>query len=169
MVGEAGIPRRPLAVLAAVAIAVLASIFIAGQMSASAAGHGSGGGTATASARNFEESLQMRITLAEGKRITAKGSATGTLDGKVSFKLRTIDGSKARATFFGRNANGTMRGTGVAKYSVSGAVTSYTGQIKTLEGTGKYANARSLGISLKGTANRRTFKVEMTLSGKWDA
>ncbi|HEX6601016.1 MAG TPA: hypothetical protein VF030_00105 [Solirubrobacterales bacterium] len=165
MVREAGNLRRSLAVLAAVAIAVLASIFVAGQMSASAAG----GGTASASAQNFEESLRMRITYAEGKRITAKGTATGTLDGKVSFKLRTIDGSKARATFFGRNSYGTMRGTGTAKYSVNGAITTYTGKIKTLEGTGRYAGASSRGISLQGTANRRSFKVKMTLNGKWDA
>gem|GEM_PF-3880254 len=110
----------------------------------------------------------MWITEAEGKRLAAKGTTTGTVDGKVSFKLRTIDGSKARATFFGHNSYGTVRGTGVAKYSVSGAVSSYTGKIKTLEGTGRYSDARSLGITLSGTANRRSYKVKMTLSGKWD-
>ena len=165
MLGEAGISRRSLGVLAAVTMAVLATIFSAGQLSASAS---SGEETASASARNFEQSLRMRITTAEGKRMVAKGSTTGTVEGKVSLKLRQIGGSKVKATYFGSNSYGTMRGTGFAKYSVNGAVTSYSGQIKTLEGTGRDANARSLGISLSGTANRRTFKVKMTLSGKWD-
>lgn len=167
MLGEAGNPRRLPTVLAAVSIALLASIFVAGHMSASAA-PASGGGTASASAQNFEQSLEMWITEAEGKRMAAKGTTTGTVDGKVSLKLRTIDSSKARATFFGRNAHGTVRGTGVAKYSVNGAVSTYTGKIKTLEGTGKYSNARSLGITLSGTANRRSYKVKMTLTGRWD-
>jgi hypothetical protein len=157
MLREAGILRRQLAVLAAVSITVLATICMAAD-----------GGTASASARNFEQSLRMRITTAEGKRIVAKGTTTGTVEGKVSLKLRTIDGSKVKATYFGRNSHGTVRGTGFAKYSVNGAITSYTGKIKTLEGTGKYSNARSLGISLSGTANRRTFKVKMTLTGRWD-
>lgn len=163
------VSRRPLAVFAAVLIAMLAiTLVVAGQMRASAAPD-SGGGMARASSQNFEQSLRMRITTAEGKRMVAKGTTTGTVDGKVTLRLRTIDGSKVKAIYFGHNSHGTMKGIGFAKYSVNGAISSYSGTIKTLEGTGRYSNARSLGISLSGTANRRTFKVKMTLSGKWDA
>jgi polyisoprenoid-binding protein YceI len=111
----------------------------------------------------------MRITKKDGSHVSAKGSASGSVDGKVSFKIHTVNGSKATATFYGHNAHGTISGTGVAKYHVSGAVSYYTGKIKTLTGTGKYAQASSQGISLSGTVNRRTYDVKMTLTGRWHA
>src|SRR5665811_53277 len=167
MLGEAENLRRPLAVLVAVSLAVLASVVTAaGQTSAFVAPPESDGGTASASAQNFEQSLRMRITKTKGKRMVAKGSTVGTVEGKVSLRLRTINGSKVRAIFFGRNSHGTVRGIGAARYRISGAISSYTGEIKTLEGTGRYSHARSRGISLSGIANRRTFKVKMALRGK---
>jgi hypothetical protein len=170
LAGEAGNPRRPLVVLTAASIAVLASIFFAaGHMSAFAASHASGEGTATASAQNFEESLRMEITKADGNGMSGKGSATGTIDAKVSLKLHTINGEKAKATFYAHNSHGTLSGTGSAKYSVSGAVSTYNGKINTLEGTGKYSGASSQGITLSGTVNRRTYRMKMALTGRWDA
>lgn len=170
LAGEAGNPRRLLSVLVAVSIALLVPTFIAaGQISAFAAPQAPSGGTATASAQNFEESLRMKITKVDGNDMSGKGTATGTIDAKVSLKLHTVDGSKATATFFAQNEHGTLRGSGAAKYSVNGAVSSYSGKIKTLKGTGKYSGASSQGISLSGTVNRRTYKMKMTLSGRWDA
>jgi hypothetical protein len=161
-------PRWPLAVLVTASITVLTFIFIAaGHMSASAAPRASGHEIATASAQNFDESLSMRITKKDGSHVAAKGSASGSVDGKVSFKIHTVNGSKATATFYGHNSHGTISGTGVATYQVSGAVSRYTGKIKTLTGTGKYSHASSHGISLSGTVNRRTYSVKMALSGRW--
>ena len=111
----------------------------------------------------------MEIKKKDGSNLSAKGSASGSVDGKVSFKIHTVSGSKATASFYGHNFHGTISGTGVAKYNVSGAVTYYTGKIKTLTGTGKYAHASSDGISLSGTVNRRTYDVKMTLTGRWHA
>jgi hypothetical protein len=161
--------KRPLRT-AAVSIAMLAAVFVAaGHMTAAAASHPSDDVVAHASAQNFEESLRMEIKKKDGSNLSAKGSASGTVDGKVSFKIHTVNGSKATASFYGHNSKGTISGTGVAKYTVNGAVTSYTGKIKTLTGTGKYANASSDGISLSGTVNRRTYDVKMTLTGRWHA
>ena len=161
--------KRPL-VAAAVSIAVLAALFVtAGQMNASAAPRPSGNDVATASSQNFEEALRMEIKKKDGSNLSAKGSASGSVDGKVSFKIHTVSGSKATASFYGHNSHGTISGTGVAKYNVSGAVTYYTGKIKTLTGTGKYAHASSDGISLSGTVNRRSYEVKMTLTGRWHA
>lgn len=154
----------------AVSIAVLAAVFVAaGHMSAIAAPRPTDNAVAHASAQNFEESLRMRIKKKDGSHISAKGSASGTVDGKVSFKIHTVSGSKATASFYGHNSHGTISGTGTAKYHVSGAVSYYTGKIKTLTGTGKYAHASSQGISLSGTVNRRTYDVKMTLTGRWHA
>lgn len=144
-------------------------LIIAGHMSASAAPRASGNGIATASAQRFEEYLRMRITKTDGSHVNAKGSASGSVDGKVSFKIHTVNGSKATATFYGHNSHGTISGTGVAKYHVNGAVSRYTGKIKTLTGTGKYSHASSYGITLSGTVNRQSYSVKMTLTGRWHA
>lgn len=109
----------------------------------------------------------MRITKKSGQRVAAKGNASGTIDGKVSLKLHMVTGSKATATFYGQSSRGSISGSGVAKYHVSGAVSYYTGKITNLDGTGKYAHASSRGISLSGTVNRRTYDVKMSLSGRW--
>ena len=163
--------RWPLAVVVAASVVLLLAAFLAaGQLSAAAAPRGDDhAGEATASAQSFEESLQMRMTKKDGTHIFAKGSASGSINGKVSFKIHTISGSKATATFYGRNSRGTVSGSGVAKYQVDGAVTHYTGKITNLSGTGGYSHAKSLGISLSGTVNRRTFDVRMSLAGRWHA
>jgi len=166
LAGEVGSLRRLLVVSAAALIAAVAFAWIAaGSMSA----YASDGGTAKASAQNFEESLRMRITKKDGKHVAAKGSASGTIDGKISLKLHMVNGSKATATFHGHNSHGAITGTGVAKYHVSGAVSYYTGKITSLEGDGKYAHAASRGISFSGTVNRRTYRVKMSLAGRWHA
>lgn len=156
--------------LLAASVTVLAlGLLVAGHMTASAAPRASGDGIATASAQNFEESLRMRITKKDGSHVAAKGGASGSVDGSVSFKIHTVNGSKATATFYGHNSHGTISGAGVAKYHVNGAVSYYSGKIKTLTGTGKYSHASSHGISLSGTVNRRTYSVKMTLTGRWHA
>jgi hypothetical protein len=169
MLAGTGNLRRPLAVLLTASITVLASIFIApGHMNALAAPRAPDHGP-QASAQNFEESLGMRITKKDGSHISAKGTANGSVDGKVSFKIHTLNGSKATATFYGHNSQGTISGTGVATYQVSGAVSHYAGKINILTGTGKYSHASSRGIFLSGTVNRRSYSVTMSLAGKWHA
>jgi hypothetical protein len=160
----------PLAVVVTASIAVFAAAFLAvGQLSAVAALRGHDSEEATASAQSFEESLRMRMTKKDGTHIFARGRASGSIDGKVSFRIHTVNGSKATATLYGSNSRGTISGTGVARYRVNGAVTHYSGKIKTLSGTGQYSYARSLGITLSGTVNRRTFDVRMSLAGRWHA
>ncbi len=156
--------RGPLAIWMVALFAALAVMCVAAEEPSANTGP-----PARASSQNFEESLHMRITKKHGNRLKAKGRATGTVDTKGSFKLHLITGSKARATFFGRNSQGTLSGTIAARYRVSGAISRYTGKITSLTGTGRYADARSLGISFSGTVNRRSHKVTGTLTGRWHA
>jgi hypothetical protein len=166
MLGVTGSWRRSLVVAAGLAWVLVSVLFASGV---SGFADGSDRGVAEASARNFEEALRMRLTKVEGTKMSARGNATGTIDGKVSLRLNTINGSKAKATFFGRDEHGTLSGAGSATYTVSGAVSTYSGKITRLSGTGRYSKATSRGISLSGTINRRSYDVKMTLSGKWDA
>lgn len=154
-------------------VALVALLGAAGSSSASSGeshvGHLSSVAWAQASAaRNFEESLRMRITKKKGKRVAARGRATGTVSGKASFKLVLKNGSQATFTFYGQNAHGTLSGAGVARYRINGAISSYTGKITSLQGSGRYARAASRGISFSGTINRRTYDVRLSLSGRWN-
>jgi hypothetical protein len=147
---------------------------LASELPSASAGGGEGGhelaSLAQASAgRNFEETLRMDITKRTGKRVAARGQALGTVSGNASIKFILVNGSDASIRFSGRNAHGTLSGTGVASYRVNGAISSYSGRITRLEGTGRYARAASRGISFSGTVNRRTYKVKASLSGRWSA
>lgn len=117
--------------------------------------------------RSLDEVMHMTIKKVKGKRVTARGRAVGTVAGKGSFHLVLSSGSHATATFFGRNSKGTISGTGVAEYSVAGAISYYSGRITSLRGTGRYAHAASRGITFSGTVNRRTYEVKMHLRGRW--
>ena len=128
---------------------------------------GAGSLARAAGTRNLDELMSMKLTDVDGKRVSALGNSSGTVAGKVSFKLVLSNGSHAAATFHGRNAHGTITGTGVARYRVSGAVSYYTGTVTSLTGTGAYAKAAERGISFSGSVNRRTYRVTMHLLGKW--
>lgn len=116
---------------------------------------------------NLDQTMHLRIEKVKGKRVTAGGRTVGTVAGKGSFTLVLSNGSHAVATFHGRNAHGSISGTGVANYRVAGAISYYSGRITSLQGTGRYAHVASLGIELSGTVNRRTYEVTMHLRGKW--
>jgi hypothetical protein len=126
-------------------------------------------GQAGASAVKYlDETLNMQITKVKGKRVTAKGTAVGSVAGKGSFKLILSNGSRATATFHGHNSHGTISGAGVASYRVDGAISYYSGKITSLQGTGRYAGASSRGIGFSGSVNRRTYEVKMRLRGQWN-
>lgn len=153
-------------------LALLAvGLLVAGVPSASAGNRGGGHGTApeaqASAVRPFEETLGGDITKKTGKRVAARGRVTGTVSGTASIRFILVNGSRATIRFSGKNANGTLSGTGVANYRVNGAVSTYTGKITELEGTGRYSRAASRGISFSGTVNRRSYKVKATLSGNW--
>jgi putative drug exporter of the RND superfamily len=125
--------------------------------------------TAGAAVRSLDETMHLRIEKASGKRLSAAGTASGTVAGRGSFDLILSNGSRAAVTFSGHNRHGTISGTGVATYRVSGAISSFSGRVTSLDGSGRYAHAESLGIGFSGTVNRRTHVVKMRLRGKWRA
>lgn len=141
----------------------------AGDRSEGAPGHKDAERAQASTVKSLDEVLSMRIKKVKGKRVSAKGVATGSVPGKGSFKLVLSNGSSASATFHGHNSHGTISGTGVASYRVAGAISYYSGKITGLEGTGRYAHASARGIKFSGTVNRRTYKVKMHLRGHWNA
>jgi hypothetical protein len=149
-------------------LAALAALWWAVPAPAGGREAASAGSAEASTVKSLDEFMHMRIKKVKGKRVSAKGVAVGTVVGKGSFKLVLSNGSRASATFYGRNAHGTISGTGLAGYRVSGAISYYSGKITSLRGTGRYAHASPRGITFSGTVNRRSYKVKMHLRGRWN-
>jgi hypothetical protein len=151
----------------AIAIALCPLLLVVDRASAAAPARAGAVWAQASGVKSLDELMNMRIKKVKGKRVAARGSATGTVEGKVDFNLVITNGSHATASFHGENAHGTISGTGVASYRVDGAVSYYTGTVTSLTGTGRYAHADERGISFSGTVNRRSYAVIMHLRGKW--
>lgn len=165
---------RVLRVWAPLAVAAALGVFWLAVASARA-GDGSPGRLSAANSpsaeasavRSLDELMRMRIKKVQGKRVSAKGRSVGTVVGKVSFNLVIANGSHATARFSGRNAHGTISGSGIASYRVAGAISYYSGKVTDLSGSGRYAHAATRGIKFTGSVNRKSYKVTMHLLGRW--
>ncbi len=121
----------------------------------------------TAKVETINELMRMRITSVKGKRVSARGSSSGTIAGSVSFNLVLSSASRASAEFVGGNSSGTIYGKGTASYRVAGPISYFNGTVTSVSGNRRYAHSYSLGIAFSGTVNRKTYEVTMRLRGKW--
>jgi hypothetical protein len=127
-------------------------------------------------AEELNQTMVMNIASIQGNTITAYGQeVTGQINGVVSFKLTLQNGSRATSSFtisnnghVGRqHRKGTVRGASDGNFHVSGAVSSFKGGVSNIRGTEEFSHAENLGISASGTLNRRTYKLIVTLKGKF--
>lgn len=123
---------------------------------------------AAAKIETANQTLVLRITKIANTTINAEGwSSKEPLIGNIGFYMTLINASRAKVNFTGGSRKGSIRGVGVANYHVSGATSYFKGGVTTLAGTGKFTHYKSLGMTFSGTLNRRTFKVSVTVLGKW--
>lgn len=120
------------------------------------------------SVHSLNERMSLKITSIKGNTIYARGPVSGSIPGNGSFNLTLKNASRASSVFSGGNSHGGVAGTGNGRYRVSGAVSYFSGSVNSFRGSGRYAHARSLGVSVSGTVNRQTFIVTMTLHGRWE-
>lgn len=162
--------RLSLSGLALALVTASALLWLGASLSRGAESHARGAAVLSVHAARSEhlsEVMRMRMTSVKGKRIVAQGSATGSVAGAVSFVLMLSSASEGSATFYGHNSRGTMTGTGISHYRVSGTMSYFGGSVASLRGTGRYAHTSNLGIRFSGTVNRRTYQVTMRLDGSW--
>jgi hypothetical protein len=126
--------------------------------------------------KQLNQTMVMNIASIQGNTITANGQeVTGQLNGVVSFKLTLLNGSRLTSNFTISNnghighqhRKGSVQGNSQGSYHVSGAVSSFKGQISSIRGTEEFTHAKSLGVSASGTLNRRTYKLTVTMKGKY--
>lgn len=147
---------------------------------AASVAHGSAVDAPKARAATLEtvnSTLSMNVSKIVGNTISAQGQTvsglSGTVDGVASMYVVLLNGAKAKSSFTIVNGPhtgdgaGSLRGTGIGNYHVSGALSYFTGGIGTLSGTGTFAHVKNLGLHIVGTLNRRTYKFSATIKGKF--
>ncbi len=153
-----------------------ASIDLANSPTAGAARDSVPVAVAASEVKQLNQTTVMSVASIQGNTIIAHGQeVTGQINGVVSFKLTLLNGSRMSSVFtisnnghIGRqHRKGTVQGTSNGNYHVSGSTSSFTGQIVSIRGTEEFAHAKNLGVSASGTFNRRTFKMIVTLKGKF--
>jgi hypothetical protein len=153
-----------------------ASIDLATSPAAGAARNSIPAAAAALGAKQLNQTMVMNIASIQGNTITANGQeVTGQLNGVVSFKLTLLNGSRVTSNFTISNnghvghqhRKGTVRGNSDGSYHVSGAISSFSGRILSIQGTEEFTHAKSLGVTASGTLDRRTFKMIVTLKGKY--
>lgn len=119
---------------------------------------------------NVKEYIRLEITQVKGNVVYAQGSATGSFKAKAWLYLELVNASHAVARIYTSNSRGTISGYGPARYHASGSVSRFSGnQPPTMRGSGKFKDLRSVSIKLVGEMNRRTLKIWVNMTGKWDA
>jgi hypothetical protein len=122
------------------------------------------------------QTMVMSVASIQGNTITAHGQeVTGQINGIISFSLTLQNGSRTFSRFsidnnghIGSNhRKGTIEGDSTGNYHVSGAQSHFTGRIVSIHGTEELAHAQNLGIAVSGTLNRRTYKLTITMKGKY--
>jgi hypothetical protein len=137
----------------AVLIAATIGAWVVGASSAAPSGH-----VAKRRSMTLNDSASLHLTRKNGNVIYEKGTATGTLPGKVT--ARFVTGvTKVTGTVTIKPYSGGSLTVSCVGYPQSAAtITKFTGSLAVRKGTGKFKNALGSG-TFNGTANRKTWAV----------
>lgn len=128
---------------------------------------GSGIGAAKPSAEaakrkslTINDNVRLRLVRRNGNVLYHRGTATGTLPGRVSARFVTSLTKVTGTVTFRPYSGGSITMTAVGYPTSTRRVTGITGSIAVRRGTGRYRNALGSG-TLSGKANRRTWAVNV--------
>lgn len=100
----------------------------------------------------------LHLVRKSGNVLYERGTATGTLPGRVTARFVTSVTKVTGTVTFYPNSGGSLTLTAVGYPQSAGTVARFTGNIAVRRGTGRFANALGSG-TFSGTANRRTWAV----------
>lgn len=104
------------------------------------------------------DTVRLTLVRKNGNIIVQRGTATGTLPGRVKARFRTSLTKVTGRLTFRPYGGGSITMTAVGYPSSTGRIASLSGSMAVRRGTGKYRNALGSG-TFTGTANRRTWAV----------
>ena len=102
------------------------------------------------------DTVRLRLVRKNGNVIVQRGTATGTLPGRVKARFRTSLTKVTGRITFKPYGGGSITMTAVGYPSSTGRITGLSGSMAVRRGTGKYRNALGSG-TFTGTANRKTW------------
>jgi hypothetical protein len=119
-----------------------------------------------ARAISFIANAKLRVTKSQGTTVEAEGPVSGTIDGYLRLHVNVASASRMTSSFVGSSRAGTVQGTSVSDYGVSGNTLYYTGSANITHGSGAYAHVHAVGVHDEGTVNRSGKVGEMHINGR---
>ncbi len=147
-----------------VVIAVLAALLLAAWIG----GMSSAVPTADAAKRktlNLTGTASLHLTRKNGNVIYEKGTATGSLPGRVTARFVTGITKVTGTVTFHPYSGGSLTMTAVGYPQSASTITRFTGNLAVRKGTGRFKNALGSG-TFNGTANRRTWKITVNATAR---
>lgn len=141
--------------------AVLTAALVALTVGGLAGGASSAAPSAEAAKRktlNLSGTAYLHMTRKNGNVIYEKGTATGTLPGKVTARFVTGVTKVTGTVTFYPYSGGSLTLTAVGYPQSTKTVTRFTGNVAVRKGSGRFRNALGSG-TFSGTANRKTWAV----------
>jgi hypothetical protein len=138
--------------------------------SASAAGNAKGTlanqiSATVAKVITFIANANLRVTKNQGSELDAQGPVTGTVDGYLKLKVNISSASRMTSRFVASSSKGSIEGTAVSEYGVSGNTVYYTGVANITHGTGAYVHVNARGVHEEGSMDRKRKLGQMHISG----
>jgi hypothetical protein len=120
-----------------------------------------------ASAQDFNELANMRLTSKHGSTLNERGTATGTYAfSPITMIFTSVSGERGVATLTGYVHTSSLSGRATVSYYTSGVITHFEGSMTITSGTGTFAHAHSHSLRIKGYINRHDFNTYAHASGK---
>lgn len=117
------------------------------------------------SATTVSETASMHLVSHRGTKILEEeGQASGTLHGRITATIK-IGYADATVTFTARSSSGTLTGSGVESYYVSGKTGHFSGHMTVTGGSGGYAHAPGSNLQTTGLIHRTHYEAQMTVVG----
>ena len=118
-----------------------------------------------AKAITFIANANLRVTKNQGSELDAQGPVTGTVDGYLKLEVNISSASRMTSRFVGSSSKGSIEGTAVSEYGVSGNTVYYTGVANITHGTGAYVHVNARGVHEEGSMDRKRKIGQMHISG----
>lgn len=138
--------------IAALAVVMLV-VWVAGVSSAAPSGH-----AAKRRSMTLRDTASLHLTRKNGNVLYEKGTATGTLPGRVTARFVTGVTKVTGTVTFKPYSGGSLTVSAVGYPQSAKTITTFTGSLAVRKGTGRFKNALGSG-TFNGTANRKTWAV----------
>lgn len=121
-------------------------------------------GARAARSLSVRETLQATNVSHQGNSVIHdRGRGTGTFTCAATIQVH-VSYTRGAANFGCATSVGNVVATGSATFFTAGRMATFTGTVSLSGGTGRYAHARG-SLHIEGTLNRKTFVMEVSVSG----